>query len=444
MEPTTQDAIAGIVAKETWTLEDHRQLVAELYRTADAPRKFREVLANLQAANPEAKGGAALKIGICQYMLGHVEDALKSLAEATDNKDRRYFQALCHKVLRQYGQAAEEFARAADRGADALDVQIQLIEALALKGDLEPARKALNKIQNKIGDTADFFYLQGLLADLGGLAHDAADLYEKARLADPNHLGATFHLAYVLDLLGEEEEAIELYKECIAHPPIYANALMNLAVLYEDQGRYDRAIACLDTILQNNPNHLRAKLFLKDVQASQHMYYDEEQAKRVARRNAVLDIPVTDFELSVRARNCLKKMNIRTLGDLVRTGEADLLGYKNFGETSLKEIKDMLSAKGLRLGQAQEEGGELTPLPKAPTAPAAPPAKEGVTATLIDNLQFSIRARRALQGLTIKTLGELAAKTEGELLACKNFGQTSLNEVRQRLAEYGMALKENE
>ena len=52
------------------------------------------------------------------------------------------------------------------------------------------------------------------------------------------------------------------------------------------------------------------------------MFYDEDQAKPTRQRNAVLDIPVTDFELSVRARNCLKKMNIRTLGDLVRPPRA--------------------------------------------------------------------------------------------------------------------------
>ena len=62
----------------------------------------------------------------------------------------------------------------------------------------------------------------------------------------------------------------------------------------------------------------------------------------------------TDFELSVRARNCLKKMQIRTLGDLLRISEAELLSYKNFGETSLTEIKTMLASKGLRLGQGLE------------------------------------------------------------------------------------------
>src|SRR5678816_620093 len=86
------------------------------------------------------------------------------------------------------------------------------------------------------------------------------------------------------------------------------------------------------------------------------MYYDEDAERRGGQRNAVLNIPITDFELSVRSRNCLKKMNIRTLGDLLRTSEPELLSYKNFGETSLNEIKALLASKGLRLGQAAEDG----------------------------------------------------------------------------------------
>ena len=63
-------------------------------------------------------------------------------------------------------------------------------------------------------------------------------------------------------------------------------------------------------------------------------------------------------------------------------------------------------------------------------------------ATPIAQIEFSVRARKALESLNIVTLGDLAAKTEPELLACRNFGQTSLNEVRQRLAEYGLRLRE--
>ncbi|MCY2929943.1 MAG: hypothetical protein NTV86_10695 [Planctomycetota bacterium] len=47
-----------------------------------------------------------------------------------------------------------------------------------------------------------------------------------------------------------------------------------------------------------------------------------------------------------------------------------------------------------------------------------------------------------MNNLRIKTMGDLASKSEAELLACRNFGQTSLNEIRQRLTEYGLRLRE--
>ena len=85
------------------------------------------------------------------------------------------------------------------------------------------------------------------------------------------------------------------------------------------------------------------------------MYYDEDLERKEDRLNQILRIPITDFELSVRARNCLNKMQITTLGDLVQQTEQELLSYKNFGETSLTEIKEILHSKGLRLGMPREE-----------------------------------------------------------------------------------------
>ena len=82
------------------------------------------------------------------------------------------------------------------------------------------------------------------------------------------------------------------------------------------------------------------------------MIYDEEKEKMKTRHHQTLEIPISDFELSVRSRNCLRKMNIYTIGDLLNITEAELLSYKNFGETSLREIKIILEAKGLFLGMA--------------------------------------------------------------------------------------------
>jgi DNA-directed RNA polymerase subunit alpha len=442
MSEGTQDTIADIVSKDTWSAEEHDTLAEALEALREPGAKLRNILSELESGEDDPKGAPALKIGIARYMLCRFEAALDALSNATDNKDRHYFQAMAFKNLRQYESAAEEFERAGSKGWDADEIALRKAECLALAGEPEQVSKDLGKLSGKLGETASYQYVQGLVQELTGRPEEAGDSYAKAIEIDESLASARFRLAYLKDLHGDEEEAVELYRQCVSHPPVHISALLNLAVLYEDAGKYDQACDCCRRILAICPNHLRARLFLRDAEASKSMFYDEDQARRIARRNAVLDIPVTDFELSVRARNCLKKMNIRTLGDLVKITENELLGYKNFGETSLKEIKDMLSAKGLRLGQALEDGGELTGLPVPKPAPEAPGADEGVLSTPIDHIEFSVRARRALDTLGIATLGDLASKSEPDLMSCKNFGQTSLNEIRQRLSEYGLDLRD--
>lgn len=61
------------------------------------------------------------------------------------------------------------------------------------------------------------------------------------------------------------------------------------------------------------------------------------------------NMSVDKLELSVRASNCLRKSNIKTLGELTQMRETDLLRSKNFGRKSLNEIKELLSEKGLAL-----------------------------------------------------------------------------------------------
>ena len=234
---------------------------------------------------------------------------------------------------------------------------------------------------------------------------------------------------------------MRLYRACADRTPAHVNALLNLAVLYDDHGQFEAAERCLDDVLSSYPNHRRAQLFLKDVLSAMDMYYDEEADRSREKRSALLDIPVSDFELSVRSRNCLKKMNINTLGDLLRVTEAELLAYKNFGETSLNEIKIMLSQKNLRLGQALDDP-ELTIIPAAPAPrPAVPAAPPELLNKPVAELELSVRSRKCLERLNIRSLGDLAMKTEAELLGTKNFGQTSLNEIKERLAQFNLTLR---
>ncbi|MBA7697231.1 DNA-directed RNA polymerase subunit alpha [subsurface metagenome] len=63
----------------------------------------------------------------------------------------------------------------------------------------------------------------------------------------------------------------------------------------------------------------------------------------------LLNKPLDDIRLSVRAQKCLQKLNIHTLSDLIQRTDAELLGVKNFGVTSLNEIKKALGKLGLSL-----------------------------------------------------------------------------------------------
>ena len=63
-----------------------------------------------------------------------------------------------------------------------------------------------------------------------------------------------------------------------------------------------------------------------------------------------LRLPISELELSVRSANCLKDANIKTISELVRKTESELLTFRNFGKKSLSEISDLLKAMGLSLG----------------------------------------------------------------------------------------------
>lgn len=73
-----------------------------------------------------------------------------------------------------------------------------------------------------------------------------------------------------------------------------------------------------------------------------------------------LSLPLAELNLSVRASNCLESENITTVRDLVTRTEEQLLDVRNFGETTLNEVREKLADIGLRLGM------------RVPPAPASP------------------------------------------------------------------------
>ena len=80
---------------------------------------------------------------------------------------------------------------------------------------------------------------------------------------------------------------------------------------------------------------------------------EEEEEEISAEEQALyekLNLPISELELSVRSANCLKDANIKTIAELVRKTESELLTFRNFGKKSLSEINDLLKVMGLSLG----------------------------------------------------------------------------------------------
>ncbi len=450
MESTTQPGI-NLFADELPSIEAIQKLSEFVHSSESNLANFsQQVDANLD----EPSGKSKLAGGIGLYILGRFSEAAVMLQKATDCKEKYIYLAFALRRTRKFNEAIENLQKSLGCGADTLSITLEKAATYRGAGNFEQAAKELKGRANFERVSAEYHYQLARLQEVQGLYEQAVDNYRIALELAPNHQRALFHLAFRCDLSGDEEAAIDYYKQVTCRSgngPVYISALLNLAVLYEDKGEFDKACECVDMVLASHPNHKRATLFKKDIDSSKTMFYDEEKEKKRSRKNQILETPISDFELSVRSRNCLKRMNIITLGDLMRTSEIDLLSYKNFGETSLKEIKAILEPKGLRLGAPLEELASL----QTGSADQVSPQRhlddiveteevsedEAILNKPVDDLQLSVRSRRCLQRLNIRTIGELTRKTEAELLGCKNFGVTSLNEIKRTLANLGLSLR---
>ncbi|EKE03043.1 MAG: hypothetical protein ACD_20C00282G0004 [uncultured bacterium] len=69
----------------------------------------------------------------------------------------------------------------------------------------------------------------------------------------------------------------------------------------------------------------------------------------------IINMPISEIELSVRSANCIAGTDAKTIGDLAQKTEAEMLKYRNFGKKSLNEIKAVLNELGLSLGMTVDD-----------------------------------------------------------------------------------------
>lgn len=439
--------INNILEAEEITRDSVLTLRKNIYSSNEAREKLKEKVEMLYSSINKEHDSVkirddSLRLGICLWILGRIDEAINVLAAVETRKIGLYYLGKCYQEKDKYKKALECFEKAQRSDAEEVDVQLAVAEATRESGDAQKALKIIQHLSKANDNNADLHSEWARCLDNIGEYQDAIAHYERALQLDPQHQNTLFRLAYNCDLDGEDEKAIEYYEKCIQSMPTHTNALINLGTLYEDRGDYEKATQCFETVLGADPNHERARLFLKDARDSLTMHYDEELLKEHDRESMVLNIPISDFELSVRSKNCLERMNIKTLGDLTKVTEAELLSFKNFGETSLTEIKEILTQKGLRLGQALEEeqksasGGLLTPVEMG---------EEGnLLNEPVSKLKLSTPCLKALEKIGIGTIGALVEKTEIELISYKSFKRTYLKQIKERLSSYELSLRTQE
>lgn len=312
-------------------------------------------------------------------------------------------------------------------------------------GKIDEALEALNESKATEETRSELAFLRGYVKERARDWEAAYEEYERALELDPSHAKAAFRAALLCDRFGEDEDAMSLYRQALVADKSHVNALVNLAILYEDHEELGMARSCVKAVLEEHPEHVRARQILRSIESSQSMYYDEANQRDRDVQKAMMSTPISDFELSVRSRNCLKQMNIRNLGDLLKITEPELLSYKNFGETSLVEIKAMLAAKGLRLGQAIHAQASSTRPLATPFQQASAPVgvPHSVLNKPVSELELSVRSRKCLQRIGAVTLNDVVRHSESELLSIKNFGQTSLDEIKEQLALLGLSLRDS-
>ena len=384
------------------------------------------------------QGQMAIRAAVGLYLLGRHAEAHDLLGEVADDGVAVFYDACSLESLGDNAAAGERFEQAARAGYDEVECSLRRVGTIRRDGRLADAEEALKNAPSGSTSRAEYSYQMGCILTEQCNTAAAVESFERAIDMDPHHSRSLFNLALENARHGNDEEAIRLYEQSLSRPPQFLGALLNLGLLYEDSENYDAAEFCFRRVLASDPNHSQARLYLKDIEATSDMYYDEDLAKEELRMQQLLSRPVTDFELTVRSRNCLEGIGVKSLGDLTMVTEMELLSGKNFGETSLVEIRELLTLHGLAIGQNINKEQELEPT----FAPSdLSPEERALIEKPVADLNLSVRARKCMARLGITQMGELIRRTPDELLSSKNFGVTSLNEIRGKLDELDLKLR---
>jgi len=147
------------------------------------------------------------------------------------------------------------------------------------------------------------------------------------------------------------------------------------------------------------------------VESARSQFYDDEDGRRGNQRDAVLNIPITDFELSVRSRNCLKKMTSAAWETCSAPASRSYFRIRILARPRSMRSRRCWPPRACAWARRSKTQDPRT-LRKTASVPGNIPTE--TMAKTVADLELSVRSRKALQRLNINTIGELASRTEAE------------------------------
>ncbi|MFW6189218.1 MAG: tetratricopeptide repeat protein [Planctomycetota bacterium] len=388
------DLLSGAVDREV--LDQLNECIYDSYTNYDqASACAQDLVADREEADEEEQRDLNEKIGLLLFAMGEYERAAETLGRVSRRK------TAAHLLGRAYLKTdrEEEALELLERGrSDEQDAETDLLELKAycrLRRN-EEAEETLERLRGQEPPAQILCYAEGLVAEAAGRYGEGMEHYEQALEEEPEHAPSLFRLALNCDMNGDDERAIELYEKCVGLRPTFVGALINLGILYEDHGEYRDAIECYKRVLAIDPRHKQAQLYLKDAESSLTMYINVSRSKRLRQMEELFGLPE----------------GAPGAGELPGGGAAAL--------------------------------GAPTPEAASQAATGTDPELQQKLNTAVEELNLSTRSRKCMERLDISTVGELIEHTAEELLTTPNFGSTSIEEVRSKLAEMDLSLKGEE
>ena len=169
-----------------------RGMLDALGTDASLHRDLRNAVRELESQSDRSPA-TAVRLGVCQYLLGRATDAIETLRAADGGALALFHQALAHLAAGSHEAAVKCFEAAKTGGYDAAACTAGIARSLRAADQPDEAARVINELGSDTHDSADYWVAKGdMLADNAADVTEVVEAYEKALAIDPGHPAALF------------------------------------------------------------------------------------------------------------------------------------------------------------------------------------------------------------------------------------------------------------